>query len=82
MSDAKLDWYRVADLDELPEGRVKTVTLGTQSLCMTHHEPVFDDAAIDELGETYRPVLHLHLSHGLNAKQIATSVERDANVRV
>ena len=39
-SDESLSWRRVADLDELPEGRVKTVTLeeGTQekSICLTH----------------------------------------------
>ena len=32
----QLDWYRVADLDELPEGRVKTVTAGTHSMALTH----------------------------------------------
>lgn len=34
----QLTWYKALDKDELPEGRVKSVTLGTQSLCMTHHE--------------------------------------------
>ena len=34
----RLTWYKALTKDELPEGRVKTVTLGTQSLCMTHHE--------------------------------------------
>jgi thiamine pyrophosphate-dependent acetolactate synthase large subunit-like protein/nitrite reductase/ring-hydroxylating ferredoxin subunit len=29
-------WFRVLDLDELPEGRVKTVTAGHVSLAMTH----------------------------------------------
>jgi thiamine pyrophosphate-dependent acetolactate synthase large subunit-like protein/nitrite reductase/ring-hydroxylating ferredoxin subunit len=29
-------WIKVADLDELPEGRVKTVVAGTRSLCLTH----------------------------------------------
>ncbi len=33
----ELTWHKALDQDELPEGRVKTVTLGTQSLCMTHH---------------------------------------------
>jgi pyruvate oxidase len=37
-----ISWHRVASLEELPEGRVKTVTLdeGTQekSICLTHHE--------------------------------------------
>ena len=31
-----LEWYRVADLDELPEGRVKTVTPGTHSMALTY----------------------------------------------
>src|SRR3954465_12376748 len=30
-------WHRVADLDELPEGRVKTVTAGHHSLALTHY---------------------------------------------
>ena len=29
---------KALDLDQLPEGRVTTVTLGTHTLCMTHHE--------------------------------------------
>jgi pyruvate oxidase len=29
-------WHKVADLDELPEGRVKTVTAGRTSLALTH----------------------------------------------
>lgn len=29
-------WYRVAAVDELPEGRVKTVTAGHRSLALTH----------------------------------------------
>ncbi len=36
------------------------------------------DAAIAELGDTYRPVLHLHLLHGLNAKEIAAALGRPA----
>ena len=35
-ADTPLEWYRVADLDELPEGRVKTVTAGTHSMALTH----------------------------------------------
>jgi len=31
-----LIWHRVADLDELPEGRVKTVTAGVHSMALTH----------------------------------------------
>jgi thiamine pyrophosphate-dependent acetolactate synthase large subunit-like protein/nitrite reductase/ring-hydroxylating ferredoxin subunit len=34
----QLTWHKALSKDELPEGRVKTVTLGTQSLCMTHHK--------------------------------------------
>jgi thiamine pyrophosphate-dependent acetolactate synthase large subunit-like protein/nitrite reductase/ring-hydroxylating ferredoxin subunit len=37
----KLDWYRVADLDELPVGRVKTVTAGTHSMALTHIDGVY-----------------------------------------
>jgi thiamine pyrophosphate-dependent acetolactate synthase large subunit-like protein/nitrite reductase/ring-hydroxylating ferredoxin subunit len=33
---ADLTWHRVAGLDDLPEGRVKTVTAGTTSLCLSH----------------------------------------------
>ena len=35
-TDKNLEWYRVADLDELPDGRVKTVTAGTHSMALTH----------------------------------------------
>ena len=35
-TDNTLEWYRVADRDELPEGRVKTVTAGTHSMALTH----------------------------------------------
>src|SRR3954453_15836204 len=31
-------WHRVADLHELPEGRVKTVTAGHHSLALTHYD--------------------------------------------
>ena len=41
--------YRVfsllLDLDELPEGRVKSVTLGTETLCLTHFNGTY--AALD-----------------------------------
>ena len=40
-----LRWYRIADLDELPEGRVKTVAAGTQSLALTHVDGEY--AALD-----------------------------------
>jgi len=32
----KFEWHRVADVDELPEGRVKTVTAGIHSMALTH----------------------------------------------
>lgn len=34
----ELTWHRVLDKDELPDGRVKTVTAGHVSVCMTNHE--------------------------------------------
>jgi len=37
----KTVWYRVANRDELPEGRVKTVTAGHQSLALTHFDGKF-----------------------------------------
>ncbi|MEM7515793.1 MAG: thiamine pyrophosphate-binding protein, partial [Planctomycetota bacterium] len=39
---AKLTWYRVLDKDELPEGRVKTVTAGSKSLALTHFEGTYN----------------------------------------
>jgi thiamine pyrophosphate-dependent acetolactate synthase large subunit-like protein/nitrite reductase/ring-hydroxylating ferredoxin subunit len=43
--DTKLEWHRVADVDELPEGRVKTVTAGTRSMALTYIDGEF--AAMD-----------------------------------
>ena len=34
----ELIWHRVAALDELPEGRVKTVTAGRHSFALTHYD--------------------------------------------
>jgi len=31
-----LDWHKIANVDELPEGRVKTVTAGIHSMALTH----------------------------------------------
>ena len=31
-------WHKALALDELAEGRVKTVTVGVASICMTHHQ--------------------------------------------
>ena len=38
MPDVSTQWYRVLDLDELPEGRVKTVVAGHKSLALTHYQ--------------------------------------------
>ncbi len=38
MSGEQSTWYKVAELDELPEGRVKTVTADNKSICLTHHD--------------------------------------------
>ncbi len=35
-NDENLNWHRVADVDELPDGRVKTVTADTHSMALTH----------------------------------------------
>ena len=40
-----LVWHKALDKDELPEGRVKTVTCGLETLCMTHHQGTY--AALD-----------------------------------
>jgi len=34
--DTQLQWHHVADVDELPEGRVKTVTAATHSMALTN----------------------------------------------
>jgi len=34
--NSKFEWHRIADIDELPEGRVKTVTAGIHSMALTH----------------------------------------------
>jgi pyruvate oxidase len=44
-SKKQLDWYRVAASDELPEGRVKTVVAGTQSMALTHIDGEFSAMA-------------------------------------
>jgi thiamine pyrophosphate-dependent acetolactate synthase large subunit-like protein/nitrite reductase/ring-hydroxylating ferredoxin subunit len=38
MTAVELKWYKVAELDELPEGRVKTVTADHVSMALTHFE--------------------------------------------
>lgn len=37
----ELIWFKVLDLNELPEGRVKTVTAGHKSLAMTHYQGAY-----------------------------------------
>ena len=37
-SPEQLTWHRVLSLDELPEGRVKTVSAGPHSFAVTHYE--------------------------------------------
>lgn len=34
----EIEWFRVAGVDDLPELRVKTVTVGTRSIALTHFE--------------------------------------------
>ena len=41
----ELRWYKALDRDELPEGRVKPVTCGLATVCMTHHAGQY--AALD-----------------------------------
>ncbi len=42
MTDTKtLEWHRVAGTDELPDGRVKSVTAGSKSLALTHIDGEF-----------------------------------------
>ncbi len=39
--DKNLEWHHVADADELPDGRVKTVTAGTKSMALVHFKGEF-----------------------------------------
>ena len=41
----KIVWHKAAALDELPEGRVMSVTCGLKTVCLTHHEGTY--AALD-----------------------------------
>lgn len=43
MSNTNKDliWHKVLSPDDLPEGRVKSVTCGAKTLCMTHYEGEF-----------------------------------------
>ena len=40
-SDAPVIWHKVAEIDELPDGRVKTVVAGRTTLALTHYEGAF-----------------------------------------
>ena len=41
MSENELSWHRVADVDELPPGRVKTVVAGVHSMALTNIDGEF-----------------------------------------
>ena len=41
----QLEWHRVAAVDELPDGRVKTVTTGVHSMALTHIDGAFTGLA-------------------------------------
>ncbi|MGD9263938.1 MAG: Rieske (2Fe-2S) protein, partial [Methyloceanibacter sp.] len=38
MSEADLEWVKVGHVDDLPEGRVKTVTPRNISICLSHFD--------------------------------------------
>jgi len=38
MTEETLEWIRVAHVNDLPEGRVKTVTARTDSICLSHYK--------------------------------------------
>jgi thiamine pyrophosphate-dependent acetolactate synthase large subunit-like protein/nitrite reductase/ring-hydroxylating ferredoxin subunit len=40
-NEQQLEWYRVANVDEVPSGRVKTVTAGTHSMALTNIDGEF-----------------------------------------
>ena len=42
---SRQEWHKVAELTELPDDRVKTVTAGTRSVCLVHHKGTW--AAMD-----------------------------------
>jgi len=43
--DSDVVWHKAAELDELPDGRVKSVTCGRQTVCLTHYQGQY--AALD-----------------------------------
>lgn len=38
MNQQAVQWFHVASIDELPEGRVKSVTAGNRSVCLSHFD--------------------------------------------
>lgn len=38
MNKRNTSWHKALEIDELPEGRVKSVTIGLTSICMTHYK--------------------------------------------
>ena len=38
MNPHGVQWFRVASVDELPEGRVKSVTAGHRAVCLSHFD--------------------------------------------
>ena len=38
MTEPSLDWHKVGNVSDLPEGRVKTVTARTVSICLSHFD--------------------------------------------
>ena len=45
MAETSTQWFKVAELDELSEGRVMSVTAGTRSLALVHFDGQY--AAMD-----------------------------------
>ena len=38
MTETTIDWIEVGHVDDLPEGRVKSVTAGTRNICLSHFD--------------------------------------------
>ena len=47
MTESETQWIKVAVADEMPEGRVKTVTAGTRTLALTHDGPALVERVTD-----------------------------------
>ena len=58
MTEVKRGWYKALEHEALPEGRVKAVTCGLATVCMTHYEGEY--AAIDNAWEA----ISEHTAHG------------------